>query len=49
MDIREALKELNSLWDCLSMAGALTDEELKIANETFEVIYNYVKEKEGYV
>ena len=48
-EIREALKELNSLWDCLSMAGALTDEELKIANETFEVIYNYVKEKEGYV
>ena len=49
MDIREALKELNSLWDCLSMTGALTDEELKIANETFEVIYNYVKEKEGCV
>lgn len=49
MDIREALKELNSLWDCLSITDVLTEEQLEIANETFKVIYNYVKEKEGYI
>ena len=31
------------------MSGALSDEELEIANKIYETIYLYVKEKEGYI